>query len=545
MTLAGLSDHREMLRETQSNTGFSAPRINRVVKALTTTKSSKAEVRQRWLSAVATRVTQDRSDIASSLLAVLNVEPMEIDHLRGLSIGEVGVCYEAILAVLDREHRKSSGQFFTPDDAARFMAQQSASFGSGVWLDPCCGVGNLAWHLTGLQKDPGEFVRSQLVLIDRDDTARRSAVALIAAEYAAIGDEEAVRELEKKSVTRDFLSAAELPAHDFTIFNPPYARAEEKAGYETAQCRDLFAYFMERITKTSRGFIAVTPASYLSVPKFQPLRNVLERENNGGRIYVFDNVPDTLFRGYKFGSSNTSKTNFVRAAVTICEPTGDEWQITPIIRWQSAARAQMFAECSALLTPRRIGPHGEWAKVAPGLEKVWDSLLSQRETIGELVTSAETEYTLDVALTPRYYISGTHRTLNRSSKAVLHFRSATDRDRAALVLNSSVPYLWWRALDGGVTLPRRVLLSVPVPKMSGEVDELIRRLLASEQENLVSKLNAGRKNENVKHPESLVSDINAIVMPGDHDLRLLYANSMFPLVNHTPSPSRAQVVREG
>ena len=537
MTLAGSAEHGAALLTIQASAAFSASKVNRVVKALTTPKSSKTEVRQRWLAAVATRVTKDRPDIASSLLAVLNVSPLEIDHLRGLSIGEVGVCYEAVFAELDREQRRSSGQFFTPDDAAIFMAQQSESFGSGVWLDPCCGVGNLAWHLTGMQNNPAEFVRNQLVLIDCDETARRSAVALIAADYAAVGDEEAVHELEKKSVTRDFLSAAELPAHDFTIFNPPYARAEEKAGYETAQCRDLFAYFMERVTQTSRGFIAVTPASYLSVPKFQPLRNVLERENSGGRIYVFDNVPDTLFRGYKFGSNNTSKTNFVRAAVTVCQPDGDGWQTTPIIRWQSAARAQMFAECSALLAPRRIGPHGEWAKVDPGLEHVWDFLLSQRETIGDLVTSVETEHTLDVALTPRYYISATHRALNRSSKAVLHFRTAADRDRAALVLNSSVPYLWWRALDGGVTLPRRVLLSVPVPNFSGNTDALLGRLLTSEQENLVTKLNAGRENENVKHPDSLVADLNKVVIPGDYDLRLLYANSMFPLVNHTKSPT--------
>jgi hypothetical protein len=256
---------------------------------------------------------------------------------------------------------------------------------------------------------------------------------------------------------------------------------------------------------------------------------VLDRTSDGGDIYVFDNVPDTLFRGYKFGSNNTSKTNFVRAAITVCKPGATEWQVTPIIRWQASARARMFEECASLLAPLRLGPHGEWAKLGRGLQNVWDALLNETETISDLVTSDETEYTLDVALTPRYYISATHRTLDRGSKATLHFRTAADRDRAAIVLNSSVPYLWWRALDGGVTLPRRVLMSVPVPRISGVYQELLDRLRASEDANLVTKLNAGRENENVKHPEDLVEALNDVVLPAGRDLRLLYANSMFPL----------------
>ncbi|WFR65840.1 Eco57I restriction-modification methylase domain-containing protein [Curtobacterium flaccumfaciens] len=328
---------------------------------------------------------------------------------------------------------------------------------------------------------------------------------------------------------RDFLSRPALPVHDFMIVNPPYARADEKVGYETARCRDLYAYFMERVAKTSHGYIAVTPASYLSAPKFQPLRDVIDRESGGGDIYVFDNVPDTLFRGYKFGSNNTSKTNFVRAAVTVCKPEADEWKVTPIIRWQASARATMFDECGSLLVPRRIGPHGEWAKLGPGLERIWDALLLESTTIKDLVTPEVTKYRLDVGLTPRYYISATHRKLDRGSKATLFFGSKEDRDRAAVVLNSSVPYLWWRALDGGVTLPSRVLMSVPVPPIEDLDPSLIERLHASEEENLVIKINAGRANENVKHPEELVRALNDLVLPGGGDLRLLYANSMFPL----------------
>ena len=509
---------------------FSAANVNRVVNALISSAESRADVHMRWLEAVATRVTAARPDLATALLEVLCAEAKGADHLAGLSIGEVGVCYEALLSELDRDSRKSSGQFFTPDDAAQFMAMRSVVFPEGVWLDPCCGVGNLSWHLASVQSDPAEFVRHRLILIDRDPTALKTAIALIAADFAAADDSAAVRHLATRSVRRDFLSRGRVPEHDFVIANPPYARAEAKSGFKTASSRDLFAYFIERVAETSRGFISVTPASYLSAPKFQPLRDVVKRESRGGDVFVFDNVPDTLFRGYKFGSNNTSKTNFVRAAVTVAAPDASDWRITPILRWQASERARMFAECPSLLAPLRVGPHGEWAKLGPGLSSLWDTLASEPEKIGDLVAPSETEYSLDVGLTPRYFISATHRKLDRGSKATLHFRSAEDRDRAAVVLNSSLPYIWWRALDGGVTLPRRVLMSVPAPEVPEDVrPALVSMLRKSEEENLVTKLNAGRDNENVRHPKTLVDRLNKAVLPENGDMRLLYSNSMFPL----------------
>ncbi|UOW01873.1 N-6 DNA methylase [Agrococcus sp. SCSIO52902] len=503
--------------------------MNRVISAMLGSSGSRTEIRQRWLAAVARRVTSARPDIADSLVSVLGIQPANENLLEGLSIGEVSVCYEALLVQLDHRSRKSSGQFFTPDDAARFMARQSVDFEVGIWLDPCCGVGNLSWHLAAVQPDPAEFVRDRLILIDRDEVALSSAVALIAASFVARDDSEAVGLFHRRAVRRDFLNRAPLPDHDFSIMNPPYARAEPAQGYKTGQARDLFAYFLERTAETSRGFVAVTPASYLSAPKFQPLRDVLERTTRGGNIFVFDNVPDTLFRGYKYGSNNTSKTNFVRAAVTVSQPTAASWRLTPIIRWQSAYRAQMFRECAALLGLRRIGPHGEWAKLGPNDGPVWDAINGAERSLFDLTTPQATEYRLEVGLTPRYYISASYRVLDRASKATLYFRTAEDRDIAAIVLNSSLPYFWWRALDGGVTLPRRVLMSTPVPALKGSLPQLVSRLRRSEDENVVVKLNAGRHNENVKHPPELVRELNVAASVEGLDTRLLYTSSMFPL----------------
>ncbi|MEX3528942.1 N-6 DNA methylase [Corynebacterium xerosis] len=514
-----------ILATSPAMTRFSASAVTRVIKQLTC--STKAGTRRRWLEAVAARTTTLRPDLADGLLRILGCTPAATDVLEGLTIGEVGVCYEALMATMDAGSRKSAGQYFTPDDAARFMAQRAVDFPEGMWLDPCCGVGNLAWHLTSVQQDKAAFVRDHLTLIDQDETALRTAVVMIGAEYLGYGDLDGLAMLENRAHRRDFLAQRRLPEHDFVIVNPPYARAPERPGMLTGRTRDLFAFFMEKIAFISKGFISVTPASYLAAPKFQVLRDVIETETRGGDVFVFDNVPDTLFRGYKFGSANTSKTNFVRAAITVCRPDADGWNITPIIRWRSASRERMLAGCPHLLAPRQIGPDGEWAKLVPGMTGVWQRLEAVDRTLDDLVVPGQTPYSLTVATTPRYYISAAYRQLDRGSKAVLHFATEHDRDLAAIVLNSSLPYVWWRALDGGVTLPRRVLRSLPIPDIDVPA-ELVERLQLDEELSLVTKLNAGKINENVKRPADLIADLNALVLPDAPDLSLLYSEDMFP-----------------
>jgi hypothetical protein len=507
---------------------FSAAVVTEVVRAISAGATSESVIRRSWLRAVAARVIATRPDLATEFEGLLSFNGDSENYLRGLSIGEIGVCYEALLASVNRDRRKSSGQFFTPDDAAHFMASKINLFPpNGVWLDPCCGVGNLAWHLAAAQEDPDSFISNRLVLLDIDGTALKTAVALLSAEYSAPGNGLAVSNLSERSRRTDFLKTYALPPHDFAIVNPPYARTTKNSEFETADSRDLFAYFMEKVAKTSAGFISVTPAAYLSAPKYQILRNVIDNQQSGGQVFVFDNVPDTLFRGYKFGSTNSSQTNFVRAAVTACAPSLTHWEITPILRWQRTSRATMFQEAGGLLSTRRIGPNGEWAKLSEQAAQIWDRVLEGARPLAELLAANKTAWSLDVGLTPRYYISATFRTLDRSSKVTLYFRSEAARDRAAIVLNSSVPYLWWRALDGGVTLPQRIIRSVPIPPYVKPDAKLVALLRQSESENLVVKLNAGRNNENVKHRQELVNLLNETVIPWPHELGALYTNNMF------------------
>lgn len=509
---------------------FSASAVTKVVRALKA--DTKTAARTNWRRAVASATTLRRPDLAADLVQLLGVEPLEdgANPLGSLTIGEIGVCYEALLALMDSRSRRASGQYFTPDDAAHFMAEQSQHFPEGVWLDPCCGVGNLAWHLAAVQADSGLFVRNQLCLVDLDKTALDSAVALIGADFLAPKDTAGLAAIARRAQARDYLASRELPEHDYIIVNPPYARAPERPKMRTGGTREFFAYFLERVLADSKGFIAVTPASYLSAPKFKSLRKTIGEETSGGRVFVFDNVPDTLFRGYKFGSSNTSSTNFVRAAITVCSPDANHWLITPIIRWKTVNRSRMFERAPSMLAPRLKGPDDEWAKVPTALSDLWERLAATPTKLKDLIVPQETEYRLTVGMTPRYYISAAYRDLKRGSKAVLHFASAEDRDRVALVLNSSVPYLWWRALDGGVTLPRRVLYSVPIPSRPSILDDcqdLVRELIETEERSVTTKLNAGVVNENVKRDKHLVDRLNAALLgDGLPDLSMVYSEDM-------------------
>ena len=125
-----------------------------------------------WLRILATHLA-DKSQFDYILKNRLfkGIEKRESNLIADLSIGDVSVLYEYSIAFTDSESRKSNGQFFTPDDVAIYMAEQSKAFGDGVWLDPCSGIGNLSWHLAAIQNNPEDFLRKYLIISDRDELA--------------------------------------------------------------------------------------------------------------------------------------------------------------------------------------------------------------------------------------------------------------------------------------------------------------------------------------------------------------------------------------
>ncbi len=452
------------------------------------------------------------------------VKPFSNDLLHGLSIGEVGVLYEYSVTFVNSESRKSNGQFFTPDDVANFMAAFSKKFPQGKWLDPCSGIGNLSWHLVAIQDEPEEFLLENLILSDKDKLALLIARTLLTSSFQK-KHKKLFNDIEEKFIEFDFLSVSSnrkmlnfdlsnsldaIPEHDYVIVNPPYLATEVDTRFETARARDLYAYFMENIIKTSAGFISVTPQSFTNASKFEDLRRLMLENFRKVTIFNFDNVPANIFRGIKFGSKNSNTANSIRAAITIAEPGRGKWRITSLLRWRSHEREELFRNA-----PKHLSSVEFTEVFFPKVSKKYELLYLQAGTLprlGAKISRTSTPFSLFVPSSPRYFISALKSPVKRASQHEVFFNSAKDRDIAYLLINSSFMYWWWRVRDGGMTLSQETIWSLPVPSFPIS-KSLVSSLEKSEKTNKVYKQNAGSAQENVKHSMELILKINRHVYP--------------------------------
>ena len=497
---------------------FDAERLGTLVRAM--------GVRNAWLSIFATHVRSLGSfnDILASP-EYASAQFLDSNLLEGLSVGEISVLYEYSVALENPDARKDNGQFFTPDDVAIFMASFAKEFSEGVWLDPCSGVGNLSWHLASTQVDPEDFVLNRLKVSDRDELALLLARTLLAISFQR-ENSSLFSAISANFFHLDFLSVAdngqstlldddnqlnEIPKHDFVIVNPPYLGLKKKdLRFETSDAADLYAYFLENIIKTSSGFISVTPQSFTNASKFRSLRRLLLDKYSNLTIFTFDNIPGNLFKGIKFGSTNSNTANSIRAAVIVARPGAGTPQITSLFRWRTAERLRTFAEvdkflCAAPLTD------AFFPKVSAPFLDLYEKC-SNLEVLGHYLCRTPTDYPLYVPSAPRYFISALRVPVERTSIRTLYFNNAETRDRAYLLLNSSFMYWWWRVRDGGMTLSLETLSSLPFLNFAVS-QALVEMLVKSEKENKVFKMNAGSSQENVKHDLDLVSRLNQLVIP--------------------------------
>ena len=307
-----------------------------------------------------------------------------------------------------------------------------------------------------------------------------------------------------------------IPGVDFVFMNPPYASAEKRDDYWSADARDLYAYFMERAATTSRGFISITPQSFTNAGKFHGLRTLLADTCPDIDMYVFDNVPDTIFKGLKYGSDNTNKANSVRAAITIAGAnTGTGHRCTQMLRWKTAERHLLWGKAPEMLAPTTI--KSEFIpKNAPGLERLLEEAMNgdQFEPLESLTVGHETEHSLLVPTTPRYYITASKRHINRTSFQMLYFENETNLNRTYLALNSGLAYWWWRVRDGGMQLSAECLNTMPIPRDLCTPQEIIEPLEESEAKSLVIKMNAGKPIENIKHPAEVICAVDRAVLVG-------------------------------
>ena len=122
--------------------------------------------------------------------------------------------------------------------------------------------------------------------------------------------------------------------------------------FETSSARDLYAYFLEKVTKTSTGFVSITPQTFTNGQKFNSLRKILLDNFTTLDVYCFDNVPDNIFRGIKFGSKNTNTANSTRAGIIVAMQVQSKkvFRITPLLRWRVKERQEFLDSIDCFLT---------------------------------------------------------------------------------------------------------------------------------------------------------------------------------------------------
>ena len=484
-----------------------------------------------WYSVLATHLHRfDRADLRYILdeKEFKNIEIQNFDFLDGLSVGEISVLYEYSLAYMDRDKRKEEGQYFTPDDVAQVMAKKTLTFPKNkIWMDPCSGVGNLSFWLIKNQENQEDFLKNNIYLIDRDKLALFIARFILAVNFQK-RDLRLFENIKSCFVVADFLLSDNLPKYDYAILNPPYVMVEPDARFETSQARDLYAYFLEKVTKTSTGFVSITPQTFTNGQKFNSLRKLLLNNFTALDVYCFDNVPDNIFRGIKFGSKNTNTANSTRAGIIVAKQNGNKqiFRITPLLRWRVKERQNLLDSVDNFLT--EIKPREDiFPKLQKNLLPLYDFAKKQEKMLAHLVSRRQTLYRLIVPSTPRYFISALKCEVERSSFKTLYFYSEKEMDIAYLLLNSSYMYWWWRVNDGGMTISEKTLLTLPVINEISVSKNLLIKIKLSEKTNRVIKRNAGKDNENVKHNPSLVKEITSGLFPRFASaLELVHSNSV-------------------
>jgi hypothetical protein len=86
------------------------------------------------------------------------------------------------------------------------------------------------------------------------------------------------------------------------------------------------------------------------------------------------------------------------------------------------------------------------------------------------------------------------------------------------MLNSTFAYWYWRIYDGGINCPLTIINSIPVfynkltKDQQNQINAIAEEMQQNENKYLVYKMNAGKKQENIKFPIEYRNRINKIFL---------------------------------
>ena len=435
-----------------------------------------------------------------------------------------GSLYELGLAEQNKHSKKKCGQYFTPEDVCNLMARWLVNLKGDNVCDVGCGTGNL---ILAYLKQIGQIEAKRLLaekkiyLYDYDKLALKIAQYSIVLTYG----KEYLNSI--NLILGDFLdNAVKLPSNAKVISNPPYAKIVQlqnswKKTDNLVDSKDYYSAFIEKIAVSGSRAVIISPYSFLGGSKFYSLRKVLNNYN--GFIVAFDNVPGNIFNGRKHGVFNTNMANSVRAAITVIENHNNckGFKTTPLIRFRTEERKKLInsdyletllsenSQIISLQKPCYIKCHKE-------LENVFETWIGQSNNrFFNLLSKTQNNFVLHIPNTCRYFTTAATTKLNRTGVITLYAKDKESYDFLYCLINSSFAYWYWRIFDGGITYPVGLLNDIPVFENLLSVDdkkfffETRKKMSLLEKQYIVTKLNAGVEQENVKFPSLFRKEINA------------------------------------
>src|SRR5574344_1295948 len=479
-----------------------------------------------------------------------NICQFVIDH-KGkcsefLSISSFGELYEIGLAIQDKKLKKKSGQYYTPDDVAFVMSEWFAKEDGYNVCDVACGTGKLIptyLDLIGYDKARELIAEKRLFLYDFDNVALKICRTSIAIKDGLdIADS-------INDIFCDFLDPEiHLPNDCKVIANPPYAHLDELQPYwdvteVLSTTKEFYSAFMEKIFTQAKSTVIITPFSFIGSSKFYTLRKVM-CDIGSGSIISFDNVPGNIFCGRKHGIFNSNNANSVRAAITIFrrDSKAKGFRISPLIRFKNEQRAELL-QCELLEKTLSseyqvvTEKNREFKKIHASLFGVYNDWVNKSDyKIKDFIEKTESNYFIDIPNTCRYFTTGSSRKLKRTGSISINIKDTKVFNFLYCFINSSFTYWWWRIFDGGITYTASLFNNMPVPiNLLNESDfrffsDMASKMISEEGNYIVTKMNAGVAQENIKFPVKYRLQINERLLkilghnPDDHIFDCVHEN---------------------
>jgi predicted RNA methylase len=441
-------------------------------------------------------------------------------------VDNYGELYEIGLEHVNKINKKEMGKYYTPKDVSTVMAKWLEQLSGKNVCDVGCGTGNLILSYLdwiGKNKAYNLINKGNLYLYDMDETALEICKYSIAINYG--------HDLLKKIHIKhcDFLSKkVTLPKNAKVISNPPYYKIL-KIGEDwnvtkvMEESKELYSSFIEKIITQSSTSVIITPYSFIGSGKFYSLRKLMNEYN--GFVVSFDNVPGNIFNGKKHGIFNSNKGNSVRAAITVVKNENNKkgFRFSPLIRFKTDERFKMLDndyleslinDRYQIVDPKKKAYFKCHIELLNILDK-WENLSDQK--MGNIINSHNGQE-IFVPTTCRYFTVGSKKNLNRDGKRIIHVADKEKYNYVYCMLNSTFAYWYWRIYDGGINCPLTIINSIPVfynkltKDQQNQINAIAEEMQQNENKYLVYKMNAGKKQENIKFPIEYRNRINKIFL---------------------------------